>query len=123
MVDGFMVRAKMLNIWRRAETGPIVPVKKFELDIFFPKVQQLVKEYDLHYDSEQLVPTDNSLINDLYKAGTDLFLDVGVLCTDTERQMLFEEDELKEMLRNDRKGGSYWSRKGRCYPKTPRNRR
>lgn len=98
-----MVRARMLDIWRRAETGPIVPVKKFELDIFFPKVQELVKEYDLHYDSEQLVPIDDSLINDLYKAGTDLFLDVGVLCTDTERQMLFGEDELKEMLRNDPK--------------------
>lgn len=43
---------------------------------------------------------DDGLANDVYKAGLDLFLDVGVLCLDTEKLIRFEDNEVKEALRN-----------------------
>ena len=89
----------MWDIWERAETGPICPTRKFEIQVFFRKVQELVKKYDIKYDAESVVPTDDTLIDNVYQAGLELLLDVGVLCTDTERLIKFDEQEVKEALR------------------------
>lgn len=58
-----------------------------------------MKEYDIKYDSEILIPIDDTLVNDVYEAAMDLVLDVGVLCTSTERLIKFEDWEVKEALR------------------------
>lgn len=84
-----MVRSRIIDFWRRAETGSICPTKKFDLDVFYPQVQKLIQEYDIKYDPDILIPTDDSLINDVFEAGKELLLDVGVLCTDTERIIKF----------------------------------
>ena len=89
----------MWDIWERAETGPICPTRKFEIQVFFRKVQELVKKYDIKYDAESIVPTDDTLIDNVYQAGLELLLDVGVLCTDTERLIKFGEQEVKDTLR------------------------
>lgn len=89
----------MWDIWERAETGPICPTRKFETQIFFRKVQELVNKYGIKYDAESIVPTDDTLIDNVYQAGLELLLDVGVLCTDTERLIKFDEPEVKEALR------------------------
>ncbi|UCH01437.1 MAG: monomethylamine:corrinoid methyltransferase, partial [Candidatus Bathyarchaeota archaeon] len=95
-----MGRARIFEIWRRAETGPICPEKRFETKIFWPRLCELIKEYDIRYDPERIVPTDDTLIEDVYKAGMDFLLDVGILCIDTERIIKLEEDEIKEIIRN-----------------------
>jgi methylamine--corrinoid protein Co-methyltransferase len=88
------------EIWERAEKGPICRENDFYLRLFYPRVKELVKEYDIKYDPEMLLPTDESLIDDVYKAGMSLAIDVGLLCTDTERIIKFEESEIKDYLRN-----------------------
>ena len=47
-----------------------------------------------------LLPTDESLIDDVYKSGMALAVDVGLLCTDTERRIKIEESEIKEYVRS-----------------------
>ena len=89
----------MWDIWERAETGPICPTRKFEIQVFFRKVQELVKKYDIKYDAESVVPTDDTLIDNVYHAGLELLLDVGLLCTDTERLIKFDEQEVNEALK------------------------
>jgi methylamine--corrinoid protein Co-methyltransferase len=100
MGGNITVRARIWDIWRRAETGPICPVRTFETKEYWPRLKELIKEYDIKYDPECLVPTDDTLIDDVYKAGMNLLLDVGVICTDTDRIIKFEENEIEEMLRN-----------------------
>jgi len=95
-----VARAKIWDIWRRAETGPMCPTRKFETKVYWPRLKELIKEYDIKYDPDCLVPIDDTLIDDIYNAGIHLLLDVGILCTDTERIIKFEEDEIKELLRN-----------------------
>ncbi len=94
-----MVKARVWDYWRRAETGKIVPERDFETKIFFPKVTELVKQYGIKYDPEDIVPTDKSLMDDVYKAGMELLLEVGIYCTDTEKIIEFEEWEVKEAVR------------------------
>ena len=95
-----MVRGSVWDIWRRAESGPVCPVRRFETEVYWKRLKELVKEYGIRYDQESVVPTDNSLIADTFKAGIELLLDVGVLCIDTERIIKLEENEIKEALRS-----------------------
>jgi len=91
-------RSRVWELWRRAETGPLCPEREFDLKRFYPAVKRLVKEYDITYDPETVIPTDNTLIDDAFKAAIDLLLEVGVLCTDTEKIIKLEEGEIKEAL-------------------------
>lgn len=95
-----MVKVRIWEWCRRAETGQVCPVRKFETGIFYPRVKELIKEYDIRYDPEYIVPTDTTMIDDVYKAALNLLLDVGILCLDTERIIKFEEWEVKEAIKS-----------------------
>lgn len=90
----------MLTYIRRAETGEVILEKDFTLRRYWPKLKELIKDYDIKYDPDNLVPVDDTLLDDSYKAGMDLLLDVGCLCLDSSRLITFEESEIKETLRN-----------------------
>jgi len=83
----------------RAFTGKPCLENEWELKIFAPKINQIVKQYDIKYDPETPVPSDNSLADDVYNAAFEFFADVGFYCTDTERIIKFEEEEIKEALK------------------------
>jgi hypothetical protein len=89
---------RIYEVLRRAETGPLCMEKDFDLKILFPKVRELVKQYDIRFDPENIVPSDNSLADDLWKAGLELYLHTGTLCTDTSRRIIFNEEEIKEAI-------------------------
>jgi len=65
---------KMVPPWRlnqlleRVETGPICTERDFDLRILYPKLRSLIKEYDLKFDPAEIVPSDNSLADDLWNA-------------------------------------------------------
>jgi methylamine--corrinoid protein Co-methyltransferase len=84
----------------RAETGPICLEKDFELKILAPKLKDVIKQHEIKFDPENLVPTDDSLADDLWRAGLDLYLEVGTLCTSTHRRILFDESEIREAMRS-----------------------
>ena len=84
----------------RAETGPICLEKDFELKVLVPKIKDVVKQYGIRYDPENLVPSDDSLADDLWKAALELYLEVGTLCTSTHRRILFDENEIREAMAN-----------------------
>ena len=86
------------EILRRAEKGPLCMEKDFDTKILFPKIRELIKEYDIKFDRETVVPSDNSLADDLWKAGLELYLHTGTLCLETSRRIMFTEDEIKEAI-------------------------
>ena len=89
---------RIYEVLKRAETGPLCMEKDFDLKILYPKVRELVKQYDIKFDPENIVPSDNSLADDLWKAGLELYLHTGTLCTDTSRRIMFDEQEIKEAM-------------------------
>ena len=90
----------LLEILSRAETGPRCFKKDFDLKLLAPRVIQQVKEHRIHYEPGEPVPSDDSLADDVYKAGFDLALEVGLLVLDTERLIKFDESELREDVKN-----------------------
>jgi len=91
---------RILKVYDKSQTGPYCTLKDFDLNRLPGKLRDLVKEYDIRYDPDQPVPLDNSLADSLFQAGFQLFLDLGVLCLNTERLIKFEEEEVNTALRN-----------------------
>jgi hypothetical protein len=84
----------------RAQTGPVCLEKDFDLKILVPALRRVIKDYDICFDRDQPVPNDNDLADRLWEAAWDLYLEVGTLCTDTHRRILFTEEEIREALGN-----------------------
>jgi methylamine--corrinoid protein Co-methyltransferase len=93
------------NFWevldRACNTGAMMNVKEFDMKIF-NVASRLVKEYDIRYDPGTLVPSDDSLADDVWKAGVELFDEVGVYCMSSRRVIKFDESEVKEALKDVR---------------------
>ena len=83
---------------RACNSGPEIVVRDFDMKIF-KETQRLVKEYDIKYDSTVFVPSDDSLADDVWKAGMELFLETGMYCINSRRVIQFSEDEVLEALR------------------------
>ena len=87
------------EFWRRAREGEFCRTKDFEMKRFYERLKEKIKAYDIKYDPESpLLPSDD-LINDAFNASMELLLEVGILCTDTERIIKFEKDEIDRNLR------------------------
>ncbi len=95
-----MSDSSLIDVMRKAETGPICLEKDFDRNILRIKLQEVIKEFDITYNPDFLIPNDNNLADALFNAAFDLYLEIGTLCVSTHRQIKFEETEIKEALRN-----------------------
>ncbi len=90
----------MIRFWdvvERAEKGKIVPVKEWDRMIG-EVAAKVVSDYDLKYDPEDPVPSDDSLADRMFEAGVELFEKTGIYCMDTGRVLQFSRDEIMEAL-------------------------
>lgn len=83
----------------KSETGQYLEERKFDR-LLITEVKSLIKEYDIVYDPEVIIPWDNSLAKDIWKAGYELFLRVGGYNMSTKRRIIFDEFEVKSALKN-----------------------
>jgi methylamine--corrinoid protein Co-methyltransferase len=88
----------LLEIMDRALEGPFTSENDFDLNIFVPKLREVVKKYEIKYDPENPLSCDDDLADRVFKAGIELFADSGVYCVDTERIIKFTEEEILEGL-------------------------
>ncbi|MFW9902979.1 MAG: monomethylamine:corrinoid methyltransferase [Candidatus Thorarchaeota archaeon] len=95
-----MSEPTMIDTLKKAETGPVCLENDFDRKILILKLIEVIKEYDIKFDPEYLVPNDNSLADDVFNAAIDLYLETGTLCLSTHRQIKFEEAEIKGGLKN-----------------------
>lgn len=91
-----------INFWevaRRAESGPMMKEDDFDMRIS-KTAMGLAKEYDIRYDPEILVSSDDSLADDIWRAGIELFIRTGVYNRSNKRVIEFTEWEVKEALKH-----------------------
>jgi len=92
----------MVSFWeivRRSETGPLISEKDFDINLVGSKILELQKDYDIHYDPENLIPIDNDLAKKVWQAAIDLLLHTGIYHLGTKRCIKFDEEEIKEELK------------------------
>jgi methylamine--corrinoid protein Co-methyltransferase len=83
---------------RACNTGPMMAVKEFDMKIF-GVASRLAKEYDIEYDPETPVPADDGLADDAWRAGLELFGEVGAYCINSGRVIGFDESEIRDGIR------------------------
>jgi methylamine---corrinoid protein Co-methyltransferase len=90
----------MIDFWDAAdqcETGEYIKEADFDRKVA-PLAKELVRKYDIAYNPEQVIPSDDALADRLFQAGVELFLELGVFCKDTGRIIRFNEKELRWAL-------------------------
>ena len=89
------------NLWevldRACNTGPVMAAKDFDMRIF-KATTRLVKEHDIRYDPETPVSSDDGLADEVWKAGFELFSEIGSYCLNSGRVIKFDESEIRDGL-------------------------
>lgn len=88
----------VLDIYERAVKGPIMSEKEFDMKVFISRLRNVVKNYEIRYDSENPVPSDDKTADTLFEAAVDFMSQVGVYCQDTNRIIEFSRDEILKAL-------------------------
>jgi len=87
----------ILEVLERARTGERMTEHDFDLSIF-KETERLKKESGIRYDSENPIPSNGKLADELFEMGLQFFIDIGVYCIDTGRVIRFTEKEVREAL-------------------------
>ena len=83
-----------LDVYERALRGPVMSEKEFDMKVFIPRLNDVVKAYGIRYDKENPVPSDDGATDNLFRAAVDFVTQVGCYCLDTNRVMQFSREEV-----------------------------
>jgi methylamine--corrinoid protein Co-methyltransferase len=91
-----------LQILDKVHNGPVCTEKEWLTKIIPTRVLETLKKYRLQgtLDRENPINTDDSLVDEFFKAAFDFAVEVGILATDTERIVHVNEQELINALRD-----------------------
>ena len=83
-----------LDIMERALKGPIMTEKDFNMKILIPNIGKIVKEFNIKYDKEDLVSSNDDLADRLFKGAIEFIIQTGVYCDDTSRIIQLDREEI-----------------------------
>lgn len=89
---------RLLTVLDRMDNGPVMEEKEFD-KLISKTVRSLIKKYDLKYDRNEAIITDDDLADRFFEAGLELASAAGVYCTDTHTRMVFSKEEILQALR------------------------
>ncbi len=102
------------EILERATRGPIMSPKDFDMNVFIPKVREVVEKYKIRYDPSTPCPADDDLADRIYQAAFDLYADVGTYVIDTERVIQFSRQEIEDAVYEAPKEAYFGEGPDRC---------
>jgi len=90
---------RLIEILARAEQGPLLEEKDFEIKIVAPTAKKLTNEYCIQREEGVIIPSDNDLADRLYQAGFDFAVEVGMFCVNSSRRIMWTAEEYTDILR------------------------
>jgi methylamine--corrinoid protein Co-methyltransferase len=89
---------RLVEIHQRSRTGDFM--KEVEFDLMLAKrVKELVKEYEITFNPDVVVPADDDMADRVFQAGLQLLVDIGTYHLDTQRVIKFSKAEILDALR------------------------
>ncbi|MBW2058962.1 MAG: monomethylamine:corrinoid methyltransferase [Deltaproteobacteria bacterium] len=88
-----------LEVYERALKGPVMAERDFDMKVFIPELNQVVKTYGIRYDKENPVPSDDGAADILFDGAVDFLSRVGVYCQDTNRVIRFTREEILQAVK------------------------
>jgi len=87
-----------LEILDRAREGEPVSKDAWDMEHIVLPIREMVKKFNLTWNPEQVIPTDEALISRLFEAGREFAVNSGVYCITTGRVIRFSEAEIDRAL-------------------------
>lgn len=84
----------ILEVSERGYSGPRMTKDDFDVEEIVMKVAELVDEYDLTWDRDELIVTDAAKLDRFFLAGRALLVSAGVYNQSTGRVIRFSEAEI-----------------------------
>lgn len=85
------------EITKRAFEGPYIDEGEFDLKLI-RRTKEIVKEHGIKFDPQELVPMDDSMVDEAYRAGMQLLLELGFYCQTTKRCIMLERWEVEKVI-------------------------
>ena len=99
-----------VDICMRTEEGRMMQNMDFYTKVFIPKAGEVVKKYDIKYDPNTPLPSDDALADRVFEAAFEFFLDVGIYVPTTSRNVKFTRNEVEQAMREVQ--GEVWFGEG-----------
>jgi methylamine--corrinoid protein Co-methyltransferase len=90
-------RDRLMLVLERAHTGPVCETFQWDTQVIPQTIAANLKKYDLlkTCDPENPIKQDDELADRYFQAGMDTAIEVGLLCTDTQRRITFSREEIE----------------------------
>jgi methylamine--corrinoid protein Co-methyltransferase len=92
-------RGRLVETLARAETGPIMAQEEFEQRLLPENIKKAIHDYQIEFDRETVVNSDDDVADRLFQAGFDVAAATGFFCQDTSRRIVWTREEIEEGLR------------------------
>jgi len=89
-----MQMVDFLDVYERALKGPLMNENDFDMKVFVPAINEVVKAYGIKYDPQNPLPADDVAADNIYHAAVELLSRVGVYCQGTNRIIKFTKEEI-----------------------------
>lgn len=93
----------LLELQQRAEGGERVSAESFDLDCVYGTLRRVIKEYDIKYQPDRPVPSDDKLADRVFEAAVSFFVECGVYLQSAKGVVRFSREEVLEAV-SDYKG-------------------
>ena len=87
-------RVGIFEAYNRALKGDRVEESDWDYKIIPGNATRLKEKYDIKIDKNVIVPTDDKLVNNIFKAGLEMLIETGIYCIDTGRVIKYTEEEI-----------------------------
>jgi methylamine--corrinoid protein Co-methyltransferase len=87
-------KVTVFEAFNRAKNGERVDENAWDYEIIPKTASRLKEKYGIQMDKKVMVPTDPTLIGNLFKAGMEMLVECGVYCMDTGRVIKYTEEEV-----------------------------
>lgn len=87
-------KVTVFEVFDRAKSGLKVNENEWDNKIIPQTASRLKEKYGIKMDKKVIIPTDTTLINNLFKAGLEMLVECGIYCMDTGRVIKYTEEEI-----------------------------
>lgn len=84
----------LIDVFERADNGLLIPDIDYYMKRFVPKLAEIIDRYQIKWDRQTIVNSDDDLADRVFQAAVDLLAEAGAYCPDTNRVMEFSRAEI-----------------------------
>ena len=90
---------RLLDVVDRANTGPVMDEKEFDLECVADGIARVVREHEIAFDLDTIIQQDDAMIDRVWEGALEFLAATGVYNTSTRRVMRFTRREIDEAVR------------------------